>query len=239
MADKATAEIIESADIVTKAKGFWAKYSKKIIIVGTAIIVLGGGYLGYNYMVQVPNEKKASEMIFAAEKMFGKMAGESAFNAESVNLVLNGDKATTMPGILKVISNYGGTAAGNRAQYIAGACYLHIKQYDKAIKHLKEFDANDALQIEGKAYLMIGHAYAELKKTSDALNYYIKAANTDEKDEGMSSEAFFIAGSYAESIGKNEEAISLFKKLKERFPASGRVTSGDTEKHLARLGVTN
>ncbi len=239
MADKATAEIIDSADIVTKAKGFWAKYSMKIIFAGTAIIVLGGGYLGFKYMVQVPNEKKASEMIFAAEKMFGKMAAESAFSAETVNLVLNGDKVNNMPGLLKVISNYGGTAAGNRAQYIVGACYLHIKQYDKAIKHLKEFDANDALQIEGKAYLMLGHAYAELKKTDEALNYYTKAANTDKKDEGMSAEAFFIAGSYAESIGKNEEAISLFKNLKDKFPASGRVTSGDAEKHLARLGVTN
>ena len=56
MADKQVkTEQPEANDIVDRAKGFWAKYSKRIIIVGTAVIVLLGGYLGYKYMVSIPN----------------------------------------------------------------------------------------------------------------------------------------------------------------------------------------
>lgn len=229
---------IESADVIEKAKGFWAKYSKMIIIAGSAVIVLIGGWLTYKYMFRLPKEKEASEKIFAAEKLFGKMASSSSYGKDTVNVVLNGDKATGVTGLLKIISSYGSTPAGNRAEFMAGACYLHLKQFDKAVKHLKEFDGNGAYQIQSKAYVMLGHAYAEQKKTDDALSYYKKAASAAEGDEGMASEALFLAGRYADAIGKSKDAIALFQELNDTYPASQHVRSGDAEKYLAKLGVT-
>ncbi|MBK7123321.1 MAG: tetratricopeptide repeat protein [Chitinophagaceae bacterium] len=212
MAEKQViAEQAVTVDVVERAKGFWVANSKIIIIVGTAVILLLGGYLGYKYLVQIPNEKKASDLIFPAEKLFGLMAGSSSFNKDTVNMVLNGDKATGVTGLLKIASSYGGTRSGNRAEYMIGATYLHLKQYDKAIKHLKEFDGNGADQIQSKAYILLGHAYAEQKKTDDALDYYKKAGNISGLDEGMASEALFIAGRYAEALGKEKEAIVIFK----------------------------
>ncbi|MEP7237894.1 MAG: tetratricopeptide repeat protein [Ferruginibacter sp.] len=239
MADKqAKAEQQDAHEIVNKAKGFWAAYSKKIIIVGSAVIVLLGGYLGYKYFVSIPNEKTAADMIFPAEKLFGVMAGSSSYNKDTVNMVLNGDKATGVTGLLKVASSYGGTEAGNRAQYIIGACYLQLKQFDKAIKHLKDFDANGATQIQSKAYLLLGSASAELKKTDDALDYYKKAGSISDLDEGMASQALFIAGMYAKELNKTKEATEIFQELKDKYPASQIVGSGDVDKYLASLGVT-
>lgn len=239
MADKkAGADQIDASEIVEKAKGFWAAYSKKIIIVGSAVIVLLGGYIGYKYFVTVPNEKAANEQIFPAEKLFGLMASQSTYNQDTVNIVLNGDKAKGVTGLLKIASKYGGTKSGNRAQFMIGACYLQLKQFDKAISHLKDFDGNGADQIQSKAYMLLGHAYAESKKTSEALEYYSKAGNISDLDEGMASEALFIAGRYADAIGKTKEATELFQKLKDKFPASSKVSSGDVDKYLGSLGVT-
>jgi tetratricopeptide (TPR) repeat protein len=150
--------------------------------------------------------------------------------------ILDGSNIT---GMLKIISNYDGTPAANRARYIAGACYLQIREFDKAIKQLKDFDGGDAYQIQSKAYLLIGHAYSEKKSTDDALKYYKKAAEVNKKDEVNSSFALYVAGMYAESAGRAKEAIELFKELKEDYPSSTMVLSGDADKYLARLGVTN
>jgi len=238
MAEKVKVETVQQADVVERAKGFWAKYSKHIIIAGTVVIVLLGCYLGYKYLVKIPKEKKASEMVFPAEKLFGKMTSAPVYNKDTINIVLNGDKATGVTGLLKIISSYGGTPAGNRAEYMAGVCYLQLKHFDKAVKHLKEFDGNGAKQIQGKAYILLGHAYSEQKKTDDALSYYKKAASIDEEDEGMTTEALFMAGRYADAIGKSKDAIELFQKLKDDYPASQRVQAGEVDKYLAKLGVT-
>lgn len=238
MADKKVkTEQIDASEIVEKAKGFWVAYSKKIIIAGSAVILLLGGYLGYKYFVKMPNEKTANDQIFPAEKLFGLMAGQSTYNQDTVNMVLNGDKAAGVTGLLKIASKYGGTKSGNRAQYMIGACYLQLKQFDKAISHLKDFDGNGADQVQSKAYLLLGHAYAESKKTSEALEYYTKAGNISDLDEGMASEALFTAGRYADAIGKVKEATELFQKLKDKYPVSQRVSSGDVDKYLASLGV--
>lgn len=239
MAEKQkTAEPMEAADVVERAKGFWAAYSKYIIIVGTAVIVLLGGYLGYKYLVVIPNEKAANDLIFPAEKLFGKLAANSSYNKDTVNMILNGDKANGVTGLLKIAGSYGSTKSGNRAEYMIGACYLQLKQFDKAIKHLKEFDGNGATQIQSKAYILLGHAYAEEKKTDDALGYYKKAGSISDLDEGMASEAMFIAGRYADAIGKPKEALEIFQNLKDKYPASQHVSTGEVDKYLASLGVT-
>ena len=239
MADKQVkAEQNEAADVVAKAKGFWAAYSKKIIIAGSAVILLLGGFLGYKYLVSIPNEKKANDLVFPAEKLFGLIAGSSSYNKDTVNIILNGDKASGVTGLLKIASSYGGTQSGNRAEYMIGACYLQLKQFDKAIKHLKEFDANGASQVQSKAYLLLGHAYAEQKKTDDAMEYYKKAGSVSDLDEAMATEAIYMAGRYAEAMGKTKEAVELFQELKEKYPASQRVSSGEVDKYLGSLGAT-
>jgi len=232
---------VDHNDPLLKAKGFWDKFSKPIIYAGTAVILLVAGWYGYQNFVKAPKEKKASELIFPAENLFAKMSS-TGFNKDSVNLVINGGATTDgtpINGVLKVISNYGGTAAGNRANYIAGACYLQVKDFDKAIKYLKAFDGNGANQVQSRAYVMIGHAYAEQKKTSEALEYYKKGASVASKDEAMGADALLIAAGYADATGNAKEAVDLYQKLKADYPLSGSVQNGEVDKYLAKHGVVN
>ncbi|MEJ7625823.1 MAG: tetratricopeptide repeat protein [Ferruginibacter sp.] len=227
----------ENVVVENRARGFWDQYSKPITIVGSIIILAIAAWYGYNEFIKKPNEKKANEMIFAAESLFDKMASVTGFNKDSSIYVINGNKEMEITGVMKVIKDYGGTKAGNRAQFIAGATYLHLKEFPKAIKHLKDFDAGNAHQVKSKAFLMIGHAYAEQNNTSEALDYYKKAATVNTKDIETTADALFLAASYADATGKQKEAIDLYTSLKKDYPAFVSVKSGDIDKYLARLGI--
>jgi TolA-binding protein len=166
----------------------------------------------------------------------------TGFSKDSVNIVLNGGSTgeANVLGLLKIMNTYSGTAAANRAAYMTGASYLQIKDFDKAIKYLKEFDGNGATQVESKADIMLGHAYAEQKKVDEALSYYKKAVTVvSEKDEALASDALFIAASYADAMGKTKDAIELYQQLKDKYPNASSVQAGEVDKHLARLGITN
>ena len=174
MTDKqAPIPVEETHEILDRAIGFWAKYSKLIIYAGSAFILLTGSFIGYKYLVLAPKEEKSADAIFPAEHLFDKMT-QSGFNKDSIALVLNGGNGITT-GVVKIAANYSGTNAGNRANFIAGACYLHNKEFDKAIKYLSEFSTT-ATQVQTAAYGMLGDAYAELNKNDEALANYKKAA---------------------------------------------------------------
>lgn len=229
----------QSEAIIQKAKGFWAKFSKPIIYVGSAIILLIGGWFAYKNLYKQPKEAKGEEALFQAEQLFDKMS-EKGFNKDTINLVLNGGTladGNIVKGVLSTISKHGGTSAANRAHYLAGACYLHSKEFDKAIKQLKEYDGNGASQLQSMAYAMIGDAYAELKKNDDAMSYYKKAATVNEKDEFVTPDALMKAAMYCEVNNKPKDAIEMYQKIKDNYPQSAQAQTVD--KYLARLGVTD
>ncbi|HUZ58328.1 MAG TPA: tetratricopeptide repeat protein [Hanamia sp.] len=221
-------------DVVEKVKDFWEQYNKPISYIGSAIIILFAGWMIYKYMFEVPKQEKADTVVFVTQKYFTDFtnATDSAKLMMAAR-VLNGDGRN--PGALRIINQYSGTPAANLCEYYAGACYLHLGQFAKSIKYLKDFDANGATQIQSRALGMMGDASAELNKNEDALNYYKKAAEVNEKDNYTSSEFLFRAALFAQSIGKTKEAIDLFKEIKTNYPLTQRGT--DVDRYLARLGV--
>ena len=230
MAEKKQVHESDSGEIIiAKAKDFWERYSKIIMIVAGAIILLGGGYLGYKNFIQKPKETKASETMFKAEEYY---------RLDSVNLALNGDGQ--YPGFLSIIKKYGGTDAANLANFYAGSCYLKLGDNNNAVKHLKKFSSS-AKQIQARAYNLLGDAYADLGKNSDALDYYKKAAHHFEVDQNNSAEYLFTAAYFADRVMKNsKEAIELYKEVKQKFQNAqiGSDRAGDlADNYLAQLGV--
>src|SRR6478752_6919884 len=105
----------ENEVVIERAKDFWSKYNRLIVSICGAIIILGGGYLTYKYLIQEPKEQKAKDAIFKAEDYFQK---------DSLKQAVQGDGQ--YPGFEREISQYGGTEAGNLAKYYAGASYLKL-----------------------------------------------------------------------------------------------------------------
>ena len=227
MADKTTEmESHRDEQVIAKAKDFWGKYNKPLMIFSTIIILAVGGYYVYQNFVKKPKEMKAADAIFKAEEYY---------RMDSVNLALNGDGQSW--GFLKVIDKYGGTDAGNLASFYAGSCYIKLNENDKAVKYLKKF-SGDSKPIQARAYKLLGDAYADLGKNSDALSYYKKAAAHFETDETSSADYLFTAAYFADRVVKNpKEAIALYKELKEKFPKTQQAL--DADNYLAQLGVYN
>ena len=219
--------------VVDKARGFWVANNKAIIYVASAVVLLFAAFVIYKYMYKIPRNEKANEVVFVTQKYFSDFNNTTdSSKALIAAKVLNGDGVN--PGALKIMNNYSGTDAANLCAYYAGACYLHLGQFAKSIQYLKKFDGNGASQVQSRAYGMMGDASAELNKNDDALDYYKKAANVNINDEFTSSEFLFRAALFAESIGKNKEAIDLFMKVKNDFPQSEKAANID--RYLARLG---
>lgn len=231
MADKKAHK--PEVNIVEKARGFWEDYNKPVIYIVSAIIILLAGWMIYKYMFQIPKEKKANDIIFVTQKYFTDFTNSTDSSKQLLAAkVLNGDGAN--PGALKIINNYSGTDVANLCEYYAGACYLHLGQFDKAIKYLENFDAGGATQIKSRAYGMLGDASAELNKNDDALGYYKKAATVNKKDDYTSSEFLFRAALFAQATGKSKEAIDLFKKIKSNYPLTEK--AAEVDRYLAKLG---
>ena len=227
MADKNNEqESHHDEQVIAKAKDFWSKYNKPLMIASTIIILAVGGYYIYQNFVKKPKELKAADVLFKAEEYY---------SMDSVNQALNGDGQNW--GFLKVIDKYGGTDAGNLASFYAGSCYIKLNENDKAIKYLKKF-SGDSKPIQARAYKLLGDAYADLGKNSDALSYYKKAAAHFEKDEASSADYLFTAAYFADRVVKDsKEAIALYKELKEKFPRTQQ--AADADNYLAQLGVYN
>jgi predicted negative regulator of RcsB-dependent stress response len=214
----------ESEVVVDRAKDFWGRYGKTLGIALGAVILVVGGFFAYKNFVQAPKEQKAADAVYKAEEYFAQ---------DSLDKALNGDGQ--FAGLEKVISQYGGTKAGNRAKYIAGAIYVKKGNFDKAITYLKEFDA-DAPQVQARAYKLLGDAYSEKGSGKEALDFYKKAAREFEDDAAFASEALFLAAYLSDKVLNDKSgAIELYKELKTKYAQTQ--WGFEADKYLAQNGV--
>jgi len=202
----------------------FVKKNQKNLTTFLVIVVLGiGGYIGYTEIYLKPQETKAADAMFTAEKYF---------LLDSSNLVLNGDGKSK--GVLYVIKEFGGTKQANLAKFYAGISYFRLGNFNKSIEYLKDFSTN-AKQVQTIAYGTIGDAYAELKNNEEALNYYKKAGTSFPEDEGLSAEYLYRAAQLLEVTGKNDDAIAIYKYIKVKYPKTEQGISAD--KYIYRLKI--
>jgi tetratricopeptide (TPR) repeat protein len=206
-----------------KWKHFEDNYGKKTAVGIAIVLILVLGYFGYKQYILDPKDKQASEAMFRAEEYF---------RADSIRLALNGDAVNA--GFAKIITRYSGTKAADLAGFYAGSCYLKLGDFNNAVKYLKDFKTS-AVQVQAKAYGLLGDAYSELNKKDEAAEQYKKAGTYFDQDEVISPEYLFRAGYLYESMGKSQDAITMYQLIKTKYPGSPR--GFDIDRYLARLGV--
>jgi predicted negative regulator of RcsB-dependent stress response len=214
----------DSDELIDRARDFWDKYGKVVLIVSTAIIILGGGYLGYKYFIKDPKEKKAAEAIWRAQDYFA---------ADSLQQALKGDGQSS--GFEKIASQYSGTKAGELANFYAGATALKAGDNNKAIKYLKDFSTS-AHQVQARAYKLLGDAYSNVGKNADALISYKKAAHEFEDDKQASAEYLYFAAYFADRVmNDKKQAEELYREVKKKYPNTQ--SSDEADRFLAQMGI--
>src|ERR1700761_2438485 len=109
---------LDTDDVLLRAQSFWQKFQKPITIGLVAIVVIAGGWYGYNEWVVKPNEEKAADAIYKAQQYF---------SVDSSHQVLDGDGSSK--GVLYVMKTYSGTKAANLAHFYAGVSYLKLGDF--------------------------------------------------------------------------------------------------------------
>jgi predicted negative regulator of RcsB-dependent stress response len=221
---KTPAHLEEEKNPIDQFQHFWDRFGKQAVYALLVIVLVVAGIFGYKNLISEPNEKKATEAMFRAEEYY---------RMDSARLALNGDNINA--GFLKVISKYGSTKAGKLASFYAGSCYLKLGDYNNAVKYLKDFSTS-VEQLQVRDYGLLGDAYSELNKKEEAAEEYKKAGTYYEKDDLFSPEYLFRSGYLYESMGKTQDAITMYQLIKDKYPTSQR--GYDIDKYLARLGVT-
>lgn len=220
---KHPAHLEEEKNPVAELRKTWDHYGKQVSYLLIAIVLLVGGYLGYRSWIAEPNEKQAVAAMFRAEQYY---------RMDSARLALNGDNINY--GFLKVIARYGGTRAANLASFYAGSCYMKLGDFNNAIKYLKDFSTSVEI-LQERDYGLLGDAYSELNRKEEAAEQYKKAGTYFEKDELFSPEYLFRSGYLYESMGKTQDAIAMYKMIKDKYPQSQRGV--EIDKYLGRLGA--
>lgn len=214
-----TSEVLENVEqSLTKVELFFENNKKQLLIVAGVIVGLALVYFAYQNFYAQPRELEAQKEIFMAEKYLAQ---------DSLQLALNGNGQNL--GFLEVADEFGGTKAGELANYYAGVCYLNLGDFKNAIEYLDKFSSNDeVLSVVAKG--AIGDAFLELNQPKEALEYYEKAAKTND-NAAVIPIYLQKAAMTAEILNDYKKALSFYQRIQKEFPESRE--AAEVEKNIA------
>lgn len=190
--------------------------SKIATAVGVVLLAVGGWY-GYTKLIQEPHNNKASVELFKAEDRF--ILGQDSLALAGAGL--------TSKGLDAIISEYGGTDAGNLAQAYKGIALYEAGKYDEAITALSAYKGKDAY-VAPSLVRLIGDCHAQLGKYQEAASSYEKAA-TMASNEAITPSCLIKAGHAYEKLGQKDKALELYRKVETDYLTTPEGATIETE----------
>lgn len=220
-----TAEVFESLDqTASRSEAFVSQYQNFILIAVAVVVTAVLGYLAYDSFVAQPKAAEAVNELNQAQYFF-ELAVNSTESDSLYRLALEGGEGKY--GFLDIIDNYSGTPAAKLATYSAGMAYLNLKEYENAINYLDNFSSDDVM-LSALSKGAIGDAFAQLEQPDEAFEYYVQAANAS--DNAFSTPKYlFKAALLGAQIGKADQALSFFKRIKEEYPQAPEAARVDVQ----------
>ncbi len=205
-------------EALSKTEQFIEDNQKPILTVIGVLVVIILAYFGFQRFYLQPQEIKAQEQVFMAEKYF---------EMDSLDLALNGDGI--YPGFLDIIDDYKWTKTANLAHYYTGIIYMDKGNFEEAIGYLEGFNGDDEF-VEPMAIGAIGDCYLELGEMQKAVDQYLKAANYSTND--ITSPAFLMKAAWTyEALGEYNNAVETYERIKTEYSKSQEAR--EIDKYLA------
>ena len=193
-------------ETLNKREAMFLKYKNAIIGAVVALVVIVAGIILYKNYVSGPAEQKASTELAKGQTLFQAQQWEQALNGDSTGYV----------GFAKIASEYSSTAAGNLANLYAGLCYANLEKWQEAAQCIENYDMKDDQMVSPAALGALGNVYAHLDQLDKAVTTLVKAA--ERADNNSLSPTFLIqAGQILEKQNKKDEALKLYKQVKEKY----------------------
>lgn len=200
-------ELVENPQALAEklhgAETWMERHPKTTIGVAVAIVMIVGGYFGFQYY-------KDNQEVEAQREMFQAVY---YFEADSLDLALNGDGNNL--GFIDIIDDYGITDAATLANYYAGAAFLKQGKFEVARLYLEDFKSSDLL-VQARAYSLIGDTYMEEDNFEQAARFYDKAANY--KPNKYFSPTYLMKAALAfEKNNEQAKAIQAYDKIIKEY----------------------
>ena len=181
-----------------------------------AIAVLAVLAIGYIYGIRNPNLEKATTQIGEAD----------------IEMLVQGDEDQALKDYEKVASQFSNKPA-ERAHLEAAILLYHKGEYEKAAKHLEDFNASDNL-IAPASKSLLGDCYVNLKKYDQALSAFdqaIKLANGNE----LYAPAFMIKkATVLHEQKKYDDEIVIYQEIKDKYLMYTQQNGFEVDKYLER-----
>lgn len=194
--------------IVDQFKQWLNQQNKPLVYAVAAMIMISIVYFGYQYLYKLPKEKEGAEAIYQTQALF---------DVDSFRLVVK-----TAP---KLADQYSGTKAGNLAAYMAGASYLRLSDYKKAITYLEQCSFEDHV-MKYQAIGLLGDAYIEDKNLDKGLDLYLKASKGADVEFSKVQWALKAALVY-EKKNEWQAALDIYLDLKKNYKENDAVQEMD------------
>ncbi|MEC4049858.1 hypothetical protein OX284_010500 [Flavobacterium sp. SUN046] len=222
--DSTTAKAFDALDETASKTEEWVANNQKYILGFLAVAALVTlSYLLYQRFVAEPNQQEAADELFVAQQNFQKAVDGTKSQDSLFNLVLKGSEGKQ--GVIDIANQYSGTDAGNLANYYAGIAYLNLKKYDDAITYLKKFSTKEVF-LNAITLGAIGDAYAQKNDAKTALDYYVKAAQSNAND--FTTPRYLMkAGQTALALGNKADALKYFTEIKDKYESTPEASTVD------------
>lgn len=216
-------DMLVEAEEILKSSGLSSEKNQKILfgVLAGLILIVGGYFLYQNFIVKPKQDNAVAQMYKAQEQ----------FERDSFKLALT-EPGGGYPGFLDIIDQFGGTKAGNLANYYAGISYLNLGQFAAAADYLNSYKPDGKITAAMKFGAM-GDAYSELNEMDKALSFYKKAVSHSSNDI-VTAYSLKKLGMFYESQGNKAEAKEMYARIKKEFPKTPFAT--DIDKYLLRVG---
>jgi len=217
------------AQFKEKFSAFYTANKKSIVIVSTVVVAgIAGGY--YWAMEYIPAQETKAAKALAPIHYY--------FKNDSMDIVLNGNKALKVKSAKSVADEFGSTSKGKEAALMTSIAYMRAKKYEEALKYLDKSEANDEI-LSGAILNMKAVCYSNLGETEKAASNFAKAGDVAANE--FSAEYYKRAGIHYETAENYEKALKYYQLIADKYPTSGVGT--DINKYVykmkAKLGEYN
>ena len=206
---------------IGKLTGFYDEQKKNIgIAVGAVVVIAVGAFL----FVQ----SREAKNVEAATKL-GTVY--SYYDNSQFQIAIDGVPERKITGLKSIVEEFGGTDAGNIAQFYLANAYFQIGKYDEALGNFEDFSA-------GQSYLVVSRlagiasCYEAKGEYEKAAEQFEKAAVSYPKDVDAAANFNNAANNYM-LAGNNDRALELFKKIKKDYPTSQ--FARDADRYIQKL----
>ncbi len=217
-----TLEETSVQEVYAPTVSFLEKYQTLLIYVLGGILALFLGYWLYKYLIVAPKQEEAVAAMWHAQALFEQ---------DSFKMALE-NPGGGFDGFQTLADKYSGTPAGSTACYSAGICYLHLGDYDNAIKYLDKSSPGGTL-LPAIRLGALGDAYSEKKDYASALKYYDKAVDASENEL---LGAYFLKklAMLNDYQGNKEAALKAYERLRTDYPNQSSQDWREVEKYIYR-----